>query len=103
MGFEIGNKYGTRSSRAGVPNKSNEKAKEQIAFLIENNMPRLQKSLDGMKKVEFFNAVMQLMRYHIPTLKSVEQNTTVTNEVNSDLINKLLAIPEDQYKKLENE
>ncbi len=104
MPFEAGNKYGSTSSRKGVANKSTEQIKEQIALLIENNMPKLQKSLDGMSKLNFYNSILQLMKYHIPTLKTVEVEVeaNVNNEVNSELIERLLKIDDESFNKLDD-
>ncbi len=103
MPFEAGNTYGSKSSRKGVANKSTEQIKEQIALLIEKNIPKLQQSLDGMKKVEFFNAVMQLMKYHIPTLKAIEVEANVSNEnYSEEIFERLIKIDDETFKKLED-
>jgi hypothetical protein len=104
MAFEKGNSFGTRSSRKGVENKTTTEVKNKFRLLIEDNLEKLQTDLNTMKSVERFNAVMQLAKYVIPTLKAVEVEASVNNEVNSELVERLLKIDEATFNnKLDNE
>ena len=102
MKFEKGNEYGKTSSRKGIPNKINFDLKQSIKLLIENNFDRLQDDLDGMKSTERVNAVLQLLKYAIPTLKSSEVTATVEQN-NNELVQRLLEIPEDKFKEIYND
>jgi len=76
MKFEKGNKYGTGRKKGSV-NKSTLEIKEAFKDLLSANMEKLQNDIDAMKGVERFNAMMQLTRYILPTLRasSVEIET----------------------------
>ena len=62
--------------RKGVPNKSTVVAKEAIARFVDDNAPRLQAWLDQIAQTEgprvAFNAVVDLLEFHIPKLARTE-------------------------------
>ena len=94
---------GMKSSRKGVRNSVNKEIKEKFKLLIEDNLERLQKDINSMKSVERFNSLMQLAKYVLPTLKSVEVEANVkNNEVNSELIEKLLKIDDSHFDKIDD-
>ena len=106
MAFEKGNEYGKTTSRKGVKNKVNLEIKESIKLIIENNLEQLQSDLDSLKANERVTAILQLLKYQVPSLKSVEIDATVENETlnQNETLTKLLNIPESEYSKLlENE
>jgi len=92
--------YGKRSSRKNVPNKSNAKLKESISKLLDDNFENLQKDLDSLKVNEKITAIISLLKYALPTLKSVELDATIEGESNNgELINKLFKMSEGDFDK----
>jgi len=81
-------------------NKNTKEIKEAFSLLLHNNLDQLQSDIDSMKSVERFNAMMQLTRYVIPSLKAIEIEAPAITETNFDLIDKLMAIDNSNYVKL---
>jgi len=102
MAFEKGNQYSNGRKRGSV-NKATREIKENFQLLISNNLERLQKDINSMRSVERFNALMQLAKYVVPALKSIEVEANVNNnEVNSELIEKLLKIDDSHFDKIDD-
>jgi hypothetical protein len=74
-----GSKPGERrggGSRAGIPNKVTQNAREAIAALVEGNIPRLQDWLDQIAEEQgaerAWRCMMDVIEYHIPKLQRTE-------------------------------
>lgn len=99
MPFELGNRLGGRTK--GSQNKSTEIVKKNVAILLENNIQLVQEDLDSMKPRDRVNALLQFMKFLIPTQKAVEvENRISQEEINEDYINKLMEIPEENFDRV---
>ena len=78
----------------GASNKSTETIKRSISMLLENNIDTVQSDLDEMQPRDRVNALLQFMKFVIPTQKAVEIDTrTSQEELNEAYIQKLMDIP----------
>ena len=85
----------------GSQNKSTEIVKKNVAVLLENNIQLVQEDLDSMKPRDRVNALLQFMKFLIPTQKAVEvENRISQEEINEDYINKLMEIPEENFDRV---
>ena len=85
----------------GASNKSTEIVKKNVAVLLENNIQLVQEDLDQMQPRDRVNALLQFMKFLIPTQKAVEvENRISQEEINEDYINKLMAIPEENFDRV---
>ena len=84
----------------GASNKSTETIKRSISMLLENNIATVQNDLDEMQPSDRVNALLQFMKFVIPTQKAVEIDTrTSQEELNEAYIQKLMEIPEENFNK----
>jgi hypothetical protein len=99
MPFKEGNNMG-RGRPKGASNKSTETIKRSISMLLENNIDTVQSDLDEMQPRDRVNALLQFMKFVIPTQKAVEIDTrTSQEELNEAYIQKLMDIPEENFDK----
>ena len=99
MPFELGNKLGGRTK--GSKNKSTEIVKKNVAVLLENNIQLVQEDLDQMQPRDRVNALLQFMKFVIPTQKAVEVDNRVSQEeLNENYINRLMEIPEENFDRV---
>ena len=69
-------------------------------MLLENNINAVQSDLDEMQHRDRVNALLQFMKFVIPTQKAIELETrTSQEELNEAYIQKLMEIPEENFKK----
>jgi len=61
----------------GVKNKSTQKIRESIQQIVENNIENIQESLDSMKPRERVKYIIDLIKLVLPTLRSVDQISSV--------------------------
>ena len=66
MPFEKGHTYSVGRPK-GKTNKSTEIVKKSVAQLLENNLENLQTDLDQMQPRDRVNALLQFLKFHIPT------------------------------------
>ena len=67
-------------------------------MLLENNIDTVQSDLDEMQPRDRVNALLQFMKFVIPTQKAVEIDTrTSQEELNEAYIQKLMDIPEENF------
>ena len=89
-----------RGRPKGASNKSTETIKRSISMLLENNIDTVQSDLDEMQPRDRVNALLQFMKFVIPTQKAVEIDTrTSQEELNEAYIQKLMDIPEENFDK----
>lgn len=66
--------------KKGVPNKTTMRAREAIALLVENNVPKMQEWLDQIAKTDgpaaAWRCLQDVMEYHLPK----HSRTEVTGE-----------------------
>jgi hypothetical protein len=97
MPFKEGNNMG-RGRPKGASNKSTETIKRSISMLLENNIDTVQSDLDEMQPRDRVNALLQFMKFVIPTPRAVEIDTrTSQEELNEAYIQKLMDIPEENF------
>ncbi len=97
MAFEKGNRLGGRTH--GAVGKVTTKIKEAFSELLENNLERLQDDLDSLEPKDRLKIILELASYTTPKLKAVEMKADIQTN-NEDLLEKLMAIPEEQFDKL---
>tara|TARA_X000001036_G_C20394286_1_gene689959 strand:+ start:83 stop:391 length:309 start_codon:yes stop_codon:yes gene_type:complete len=101
MPFEPGHNL-SKGRPKGASNKSTEIVKKNVAVLLENNIQLVQDDLDSMKPRDRVNALLQFMKFVIPTQKAIEVDNRITDEErNEDFINRLMAIPEENFERLD--
>ena len=84
----------------GASNKSTETIKRSISMLLENNINTVQTDLDEMQPRDRVNALLQFMKFVVPTQKAIEIDTKVSEEeLNETYIQKLMDIPEENFDK----
>ena len=99
MPFKKGNNHSTGRPK-GSSNKSTEIVKLSVANLLENNLDNVQADLDKMKPRDRVNALLQFLKFHIPTQKAVEvEDLTVDNR--TAWIEKIMGMdPDELHKKI---
>ena len=98
MSFEKGNKLGGRTR--GSSNKSTEVIKRSVSMILENNIDALQSDLDEMQPRDRVNALLQFMKFVVPTQKAIEIDTKVSEEeLNEAYIQRLMEVPEENFDK----
>ena len=99
MPFKEGNNMG-RGRPKGASNKSTETIKRSISMFLENNIDTVQSDLDEMQPRDRVNALLQFMKFVIPTQKAIElDNRESQEEKNEAYIQKLMEIPEENFNK----
>ena len=56
----------------GSPNKTTAEIRKAFQLLVSNNIDTLQADLDSMKPTERVKAMLELMKFVLPTLRAVE-------------------------------
>ena len=86
----------------GSSNMSTEIVKKNVALLLENNIQLVQQDLDRMQSRDRVNALLQFMKFLIPTQKAIEVDNGISDEdKNEAYIQKLMAIPEENFERLD--
>jgi hypothetical protein len=99
MPFKEGNNMG-RGRPKGASNKSTETIKRSISMLLENNIDTVQSDLDEMQPRDRVNALLQFMKFVVPTQKAIEIDTKVSEEeLNEAYIQRLMEVPEENFDK----
>ena len=84
----------------GEPLTNQRKSLSEVSMLLENNIDSVQNDLDEMQPRDRVNALLQFMKFVIPTQKAVEIDTrTSQEELNEAYIQKLMDIPEENFNK----
>ena len=73
--------------------------KRAVANLLENNLDNVQLDLDKMKPKNRVATILQLLRFHIPTQKTVEIEDN-SQDTKDDYIERLMEIPEENFNDL---
>ena len=72
-------------------------------MLLENNINTVQSDLDEMQPRDRVNALLQFMKFVIPTQKAIELDTRASQEeLNEAYIQKLMEIPEENFDKYQD-
>jgi hypothetical protein len=101
MPFESGHSLATGRPK-GASNKSTEIVKKNVALLLENNIQLVQDDLDSMQPRDRVNALLQFMKFVVPTKKAVEVDNRISDEdKNEAYIQKLMGIPEENFERLD--
>lgn len=99
MPFEKGHKMATGRPK-GAANKSTEIVRKSVASLLENNLENLQNDLDKMQPKDRVFALLQFLKFHIPTQKAVEV-TDVSFDSRTEWIDKIMSYdPNELHKKI---
>ena len=78
-------KFGGRVK--GTPNRNNKEIRDNFQKLIENNMDQLQQDISEMNPKDRVKTVLDLARFVIPTLKSVDLSASAESEIAPVIIN----------------
>jgi len=99
MPFKEGNNMG-RGRPKGASNKSTETIRRSVSMLLENNIDTVQSDLDEMQPRDRVNALLQFMKFVVPTQKAIElDNRESQEEKNETYIQMLMEIPEENFDK----
>jgi|TARA_B110000438_G_scaffold295109_1_gene337590 hypothetical protein len=93
MPFEPGHKFGLGRPK-NSKNRSSLKVKNSIALLLENNMELLQKDLDQMNPRDRVNSILQLLKFNIPTMKSIEVEDLSSESSGLEWMEELMSLNE---------
>ena len=77
---ETGTKAGAKSSRRGRSNKSNSEIRALFQNLLEDNLEGIQDDLDNLEPHQRIKAILDLSKYVLPSLKSIEVVKETTNK-----------------------
>jgi len=99
MPFEKGHSLATGRPK-GSSNKSTEIVKRSVALLLENNIQVVQDDLDQMSPRDRVNALLQFMKFVIPTQKAIEVEDVSKADADREYLFQLLEIPEEKFDKL---
>ena len=80
----------------GVKNKSTQKIRDSIQHIVENNIERIQESLDSMNPKEKMKYIIDLIKLVLPTLRSVDQISSVAENPPSIDFRKLFNFKEPE-------
>ena len=70
-------------------------------MLLENNLDNVQSDLDEMQPRDRVNALLQFMKFVVPTQKAIELDTKASQEeLNEAYIHRSMDIPEENFDKL---
>lgn len=83
-GPEPGTRFGGR--QAGTPNIVTANIRDKFQELLENNMNQLQEDIDDLKPEARVNAIMNLAKFVLPTLKAVEFSGDIITTTRPQLI-----------------
>jgi hypothetical protein len=85
----------------GEPLTNQRKSLSEVSMLLENNIDTVQSDLDEMQPGDRVNALLQFMKFVIPTQKAIElDNRETQEEKNEAYIQRLMEIPEENFNKL---
>ena len=99
MPFKEGNNIGKGRPKV-ASNKSKEVIKRIISMLLENNIDSVQNDLHEMQPRDRVNALLQFMKFVIPTQKAIElENRERQEENNEAYIQRFMEIPEENFNK----
>jgi len=91
MRFQKGNNYGVGRPK-GSSNKVTKEIKSAFEKLVADNVQGLQKDLDAMEGKDKIQALTNLSKYILPTLKQSEvQMNTEVNGVSDEAVSDILA------------
>mgnify|MGYP001191264051 FL=1 len=96
MPFIKGQSGNLKGRPKGVANKNSESVKQSIALLLEDNMQLLESDLKSLKPKDRVHAVINLLKYAVPTFKSVELESVVPNETGLEWIEDLMNVDEQK-------
>ena len=84
----------------GEPLTNQRKSLSEVSMLLENNIDTVQSDLDEMQPRDRVNALLQFMKFVVPTQKAIElDNRESEEEKNEAYIQKLMEIPEENFNK----
>jgi len=63
---------GNAGKPKGCSNLIGKETKEMFALLVQNNLPKLQKDLDGLTGLNRLKIILEMASYVIPKLKSID-------------------------------
>ena len=72
-------KINRKGRKPGSKNLATQNVREQFQMLVESNIQTLQNDLDAMTPKERFNSIISLAKFVLPTLNSIDFNTSNTD------------------------
>ena len=82
-------KKGQPGRRKGIPNHNTQLARDMFNKLLDNNLPKLQRSLEKVREDDpalYVDLVLKLAKFCVPTLKAVDVKAEVRS-INIDFTN----------------
>ena len=89
--------------KPGIPNKVTTKIREAFQKLIEDNLEGLDSDLKSLKHSERIKFIIDLASFILPKMKALEVTNNDVSENHNELINKLIKIPDADFKKVYDE
>ena len=68
-----------KGRKPGSKNKSTESVRSSFQLLVENNLQQLQSDLNDMTPKERFNSIINLAKFVLPTLNSVDLKNNISD------------------------
>jgi hypothetical protein len=87
----------------GVSNKVTTKIRDAFSKLIEDNLEGLDSDLKSLKHSERIKFIIDLASFILPKMKALEVTNNDVSENHNELINKLIKIPDADFKKVYDE
>ncbi len=84
--------------KPGIPNKVTTKIREAFQKLIEDNLEGLDSDLKSLKHSDRIKFIIDLASFIVPRLKAIEVTNNDVTDNHSELINKLLKIPDANFE-----
>jgi hypothetical protein len=79
MANTTGQKFGGR--KKNTPNRNSNEIRQQFQQLIDNNLEQLNEDFKALKPKDRINAVINLAKFCLPTLKATELSTTTEDGI----------------------
>ena len=79
MKFTENNNFGT-GRPAGSSNLATKEVRDRFNLLVENNIDKLQKDISSLEPFQRIKVIIELSKFILPTLKSVDIAGTIETE-----------------------
>jgi hypothetical protein len=79
MANTTGQKFGGR--KKNTPNRNSNEIRQQFQQLIDNNLEQLNEDFKALEPKDRINAVINLAKFCLPTLKATELSTTTEDGI----------------------
>jgi len=101
MGFQPGNKYGQGRPK-GAPNKATATLRRTVSDFLEHNLADVQKIYDKAGEREKLTFLVQLLKFALPSLQSIEMQSEFEKLDDSQLDYLLEELKKEMLQNMKN-